>query len=63
MHFANTTIDTNVVDEVLRFSLRERITCEILVVGNCQSLDEKCSGQRSSVIFSGKSKVKGHFLS
>ena len=28
-HYANTTIDTNVVDEVLWFSLWERITCEI----------------------------------
>ena len=33
--YAKTTIDTNIVDEVLWFSLRERITCKILVIGNC----------------------------
>ena len=31
-HYANTTIDTNVLDEVLRFSLQERITCKMLVI-------------------------------
>ena len=36
--YANTTINTNVVDEVLRFSLRKRMTCEIFVIGNCSTV-------------------------
>ena len=31
MRYANTTIDTNIVNKNLRFSLRERVTCKIFI--------------------------------
>ena len=52
--YANTTIDSNVVEKDLWFSLRERITCEMLVCRKLcysQSLARKCIGQWSSIIF------------
>ena len=53
--YANTTIDTNVVDKDLWFSLQERITYEMLVCRKLcysQSSARKCISQWSSVIFS-----------
>ena len=52
--YGNTTIDINVVDEVLRFSLRKTITCKMFLVGNLcysKSLAENVAVKRSSVIF------------
>ena len=51
-HYANTTIDTNVVDEVLWFSLRHVRNISHRELYYSPSLDEKCNDQRSRVIFS-----------